>query len=76
MLYTLLIAVLIVTICLILLGIKIIFVKGGKFPNTHIGANKAMRDRGINCVQSQDREARQKSHFSLKDIEKSLQDNL
>ena len=76
MLYTLLIAVLIVTICLILLGIKIIFVKGGKFPNTHIGASKAMRDRGINCVQSQDREARQKSHFSLKDIEKSLQDNL
>ncbi|NDV58382.1 hypothetical protein [Bacteroides sp. 519] len=62
MLYTILITLLIVAICLVLLGVKILFVKGGKFPNTHISGSKAMRDRGITCVQSQDREA-QKKHY-------------
>jgi hypothetical protein len=58
MLDTLLITLLIVAICLILLGIKIIFVKGGAFPSEHISDSKAMRERGIGCAQSQDREAR------------------
>ena len=50
MLGTLLITLLIVAICIVLLGVKVFFVKGGKFPNGHVSGNKAMRDRGIGCV--------------------------
>jgi hypothetical protein len=32
-----------------LLGIKVFFVKNGKFPNTHISANKILTEKGINC---------------------------
>lgn len=43
-----------------LMSVKILFKKNGKFPNLHIGANKEMAKRGINCATSQDREARYK----------------
>lgn len=76
MLYTILITVLIVAICGVLLGVKILFVKGGKFPNTHVSGNKALRDKGITCVQSQDREAQKKHRFSFAEMEKSLNDSL
>lgn len=65
MLGKILISVLIVAICIALLAVKILFRKGGKFPDTHIGGNKAMRERGITCVQSQDREARGKGRITL-----------
>ena len=54
---------LIVAICIALLSVKILFQKNGRFPNTHVSGSKAMRKRGIGCVQSQDREA-QKSESS------------
>lgn len=76
MLYTVLITLLIVAVCVLLLGLKIFFVKGGKFPNGHVSGNKAMRDRGIGCVQSQDREAQSKSRFSIDEPEKTLNDNM
>lgn len=72
MLETILITLLIVAFCIILLGVKVLFVKGGKFPNTHVSGNKAMRKQGIGCVQSQDREAQKKTRFSLDEIEKAL----
>ncbi|MDR1274554.1 MAG: hypothetical protein LBK12_08390 [Odoribacteraceae bacterium] len=37
------------------LGVSIFFSKKKKFLETHVGRNKAMRDRGINCVISADR---------------------
>ncbi len=42
---------------------SLFFVKGGKFPNGHVSGNKAMRERGIGCAQSQDREAQKKTPF-------------
>ena len=72
MLNTILFTLLIVTICILLLGIKVFFVKGGKFPNGHVSGNKALRDRGISCAQSQDREAQKKSRFSIDALEKAL----
>ncbi|MBQ4367155.1 MAG: hypothetical protein II786_03635 [Muribaculaceae bacterium] len=47
--------ILLLTIALIalavgLLGVKIFFVKGGRFPNTHIHGNPEMRRRGITCA--------------------------
>ncbi len=76
MLYTLLFTLLIVAICLVLLGLKVFFVKGGKFPNGHVSGNKALRDKGINCVQSQDREAQKKSPSSIGKVDKTLDDNM
>jgi hypothetical protein len=46
-----------VGLAVILLGVRVFFVKGGRFPNTHVGGSKAMRERGISCVSSQDRQA-------------------
>ena len=73
MLDTILITLLIVAICVLLLGVRVFFVKGGKFPNTHVSGNKALRDKGLGCVQSQDREARRKRPFSIDEVEKSLE---
>ena len=36
MLDTILITLLIVAICIVLLGVKVFFVKGGRFPNGHV----------------------------------------
>jgi hypothetical protein len=76
MLITLLTSLLIVAICVVLLAVKILLVRGGAFPDTHIGGSKTMRERGIGCVQSQDREARQKRRITLEDREQAVNDNL
>ena len=48
MLFTIFIIVAILLgLALVGLGINILFRKNGKFPETHIGKNKAMKDRGI-----------------------------
>jgi hypothetical protein len=44
----------IVAVAIALLGVRIFFTKKGKFPNLHVGGNKAMAERGIYCVQTQD----------------------
>lgn len=46
-------------LALIGLGISLIVKKNGKFPETHIGKNKAMKDRGIHCANTTDRMERQ-----------------
>jgi hypothetical protein len=76
MLNTLLTSLLIVAICIVLLAVKIVFVRGGRFPDTHIGGSKAMRERGIGCIQSQDREARQKRRITFEDMGQAVSDNL
>lgn len=51
---------------ILLFGIRVFFVKNGEFPNIHIGGNKGLKDRGIACATSQDRDA-QKKPSSLSD---------
>lgn len=51
--------VVILSICLIalafvLLGVKVLFVKGGKFPSGHAHDIPALRDKGIGCAHSDD----------------------
>lgn len=75
MLVTLLTSLLIIAVCIILLAVKILFVRGGTFPDTHIGGSKAMRERGIGCVQSQDREARRKRRMTS-GMGRAVNDNL
>ncbi len=75
MLKTLIFTLLIVAIAVILLCIKIIFVKNGRFPNSHVSGNKHMRKRGIGCVQSQDREAQKKKLYTAEMMEEILKNN-
>ncbi len=58
MLRILLFTLLIVAICVLFLGVKVFFVKGGQFPNEHISQSKPMQQRGIHCYTEQDAEAR------------------
>jgi hypothetical protein len=57
----------IIGLSLFFLCIKIIFKKNGRFPNTHVSGNKAMRQRGINCIQSQEFEMRTTSPNAVKE---------
>ncbi|MEG1616362.1 MAG: hypothetical protein RR202_09765 [Bacteroidales bacterium] len=54
---TILITGAIVAIAFVLLAVKVIFVKGGKFPNTHLSGNPGLKKQGIGCAKSMDREA-------------------
>ena len=65
MVKTILITLLIVAISVALMSVKILLKKNGRFPNTHVGGSKAMRERGIGCIQSQDREARKPNPHAI-----------
>lgn len=58
---TVLLSVLIIAIAVMLLSVKVLFKKNGRFESQHIHDSKAMRDRGIHCVIDQDREARSRN---------------
>ena len=45
-------------VAMVLLCVRIILKKDGKFSSQHISENKRMREDGIHCATSQDREAR------------------
>ena len=45
-------------LAMVLLCVRIILKKGGKFSSQHISENKRMREDGIHCATSQDRVAR------------------
>ena len=71
MLTTLLFTVIILVISVVLLSIKVLLKKGGRFPNTHVGGNRALGKKGIHCAKTQDREqAKQKNLYDrVKEIE-------
>ena len=54
-----------VAICMALLAITIIIKKNGRFPNIHVGTNKHMRQRGIKCVETQDKDARREDPHAI-----------
>lgn len=54
MIQILLLTVALIGVAVVLLGVKIFFVKGGKFPNTHIHANPEMKRRGITCARDEE----------------------
>ncbi len=76
MLETLFITLILVALGVLLLGVKVFFVKGGRFPNSHVSGSKAMRERGIGCAQSQDRAAQRKHRFSIEELEKSIEESM
>lgn len=54
MMATVLLTLAIVGLAVLLLGVRIFFVKGGRFPNTHIHDNPEMRKRGITCAKDKE----------------------
>lgn len=59
MIETLILTVLIIAIAMVLMSVKVILKKNGKFESRHIHDSAAMKERGIHCVIDQDREARE-----------------
>ena len=57
-------------VCMALLAITIIIKKNGRFPNIHVGTNKHMRQRGIKCVETQDKDARRENPHAIPEREK------
>ena len=49
----------------LLLSVGVILRKDGKFRSEHIAENKRMRQEGIHCATSQDREARRTNHNQI-----------
>ena len=54
MLKTFLAAALFLALCFAALAIRILLKKGGRFPETEISRNKALRERGIRCVKEEE----------------------
>ncbi|MCQ2323863.1 MAG: hypothetical protein MJZ53_03300 [Paludibacteraceae bacterium] len=49
--------IIIVAIAVLLLSVRVILKKNGRFSSQHISQNKRMRERGIHCAMTQHREA-------------------
>lgn len=47
---TVLLAIALTLVCVLLLGVKVLFVKGGRFPSGHIGHSKELSRKGIHCA--------------------------
>ena len=52
---------------MLLLSVRVLFKKNGRFVKTHVSQSKAMRERGITCVQSQDFAMRRQSPHAIKE---------
>ena len=55
----------IVAMAMVLLSIRVILKKDGRFSSQHLSQSPAMRERGIGCVQSEDWIERQKDTKKL-----------
>lgn len=49
------ISIIILAIAIVLMGVKVFFVKGGKFPSSHIHDNEALRNKNIKCSSCDDK---------------------
>jgi len=70
---TVLITTFIVLISVFLLSFRILLVKGGKFPNIHIGGSKALRKRGVGCATTQDRQAQKITGLNITELIKDIE---
>lgn len=58
-----LITIALVSTAILALSIRIVLVKDGKFPETHISRNPEMKKKGIHCVKTMDRMEQAKTEF-------------
>jgi hypothetical protein len=67
----LLLTALIIAIGMAFFLVKVLFIKNGTFSSQHIHDSKAMRDRGIHCVITQDLEMRAEKRMGVSEKRKS-----
>ena len=48
-------AVLLLVVAVVLMGVKVFFVTGGRFPVSHVDGNPELARRGIRCAHHEDR---------------------
>lgn len=58
-----------VAVAMLLLVVRILLKRGGTFHSQHIGQSRAMRERGIHCVQAEDK-LQYESKRQITDMEK------
>jgi len=63
-----LVSIVLLALAMIGLCVRILLKKNGRFSSQHIGASKAMRERGIHCVNTQDYELRHKKKINIKNL--------
>ncbi len=51
-------------ICVVLLGVKVLFIKGAKFPSGHVGSSPQLRAKGLGCASDPDQSANRKKSKS------------
>ena len=68
MLQAFIVSAILLIIGVLILGFRIFFIKGGEFPNIHIGGNKALKDKGVHCATTQDRDAQKAKSISRIDL--------
>jgi len=61
MIATILVSIVLLLIGIFFMGFKLFFFKNGSFPSGHISSIKPLKDQGISCATSQDREAQKKN---------------
>lgn len=74
-LIVILLAIGIMTFAFIGLGVQTLLKKGGRFPNTHIGSNKYMKDNGVTCAQTFDKIEQAKARKDLRFKQISLDES-
>ncbi|WP_297101385.1 hypothetical protein [uncultured Draconibacterium sp.] len=47
------------------MAMRIVFLKGGKFPNTHVGGNSHLKKNGVYCATTQDKLAQRDARKEL-----------
>jgi hypothetical protein len=62
---TLILSAIILLLSFVFLAFKVLFVKKGSFPKTHVSQSPELRKRGISCVQTQDFEERNRKGLYL-----------
>jgi len=50
------------------LCVRVLLKKNGRFSSQHIGGSRAMRERGIHCVNTQDYEMRHQKKMDIKNL--------
>lgn len=57
------------------LAIKMLLSRKGRFPNIHIGSNRALKQRGVTCFTSFDKMEQENTRKSLRFKELSIADD-
>lgn len=66
---TIILTIAVVALAMLFFCVRILLKKDGRFSSQHIGENKKMRDNGITCATSQDRQAQRKQpSINLKEL--------